>query len=119
VSTALPPAALERLQKLLSLIGSDIAGERDAAIAAATRLLERHNMRWREVLIVPQAPATPRREPLQATWRKTCHRLQERPGYLRPWEKKFVADLPHFSRISTKQRYVLKEIADRVLGEFA
>jgi hypothetical protein len=28
----------------------------------------------------------------------------------------FIADLPGFRRISTKQRYVLKEIADRVLG---
>jgi hypothetical protein len=115
MSATLPIADLERLQKLIALLGSDRAGERDAAIAAGTRLLSRHNMRWCDVLITP--PPTPKREPLHATWRTTCHRLQERHGSLRPWERKFVGDLPHFSRISTKQRYVLKEIADRVLGE--
>jgi hypothetical protein len=119
MSTDLPTAELERLQKLLGMIGSPNLPERDNAIAAATRLLERHDMKWCEVLIIPQSPAPPKREPLRATWRATCHRLQERPGYLRPWEQRFVADLPHFSRISSKQRHVLKEIADRVLGEIA
>jgi hypothetical protein len=36
---------------------------------------------------------------------------------LRPWERNFVADLQKFQRISTKQRYILNEIARRVLGE--
>ena len=31
------------------------------------------------------------------------------------WEPGFVRDLPGFPRLSTKQRYILKEIADRVL----
>ena len=113
---ALPEKARADLQKILGLLDSNFAGERDAAIRAATRLLEKHGLKWCEVLALP---APPKRQPLHSTWRTTCHRLQERPAYLRPWEKKFVADLPHFSRISTKQRYVLKEIADRVLGEVA
>jgi len=54
---------------------------------------------------------------LHSTWRTTCAELIKRAGDLRPWERKFVADLPGFPRISTKQRYVLKEIADRVLGD--
>jgi hypothetical protein len=110
----LPPAERAKLGKVLALLDNTSEGERDAAIRAATKILERHGLRWSEVLNL-QPP--PKREPLLATWRTTCHRLQERPGYLRPWERKFVGDLPHFQRISTKQRYVLKEIADRVLGE--
>jgi hypothetical protein len=50
------------------------------------------------------------------TWRVTCAQLANRPGDMRPWERKFITDLPSFPRISIKQRYVLKEIADRVLG---
>jgi hypothetical protein len=112
----LPEKARADLQKILGLLDSNFAGERDAAIRAATRLLEKHGLKWCEILTLH---APPKREPLHATWRTTCHRLQERPGYLRPWERTFVGDLPHFPRISTKQRYVLKEIADRVLGEVA
>jgi hypothetical protein len=112
----LPPAELAKLQKLIGLIGSPYGGERDAAIRAATHLLEKHGLKWCEVLSLP-API--KREPLHSKWRLTCTELAKRPAYLRPWERKFVADLPAFLRISTKQRYVLFEIADRVLGERA
>lgn len=114
MTAPLPPAERDKLGKVLALLDSSSDGERDNAIRAATKILERHGLRWSEVLNL-QPP--PKREPLHATWRTTCHRWQERPAYLRPWEKRFVADLPHFQRISTKQRYVLKEIAARVLGE--
>jgi hypothetical protein len=114
VTAALPAAERDKLGKVLALLDSSSDGERDAAICMATKILARHGLRWSEVLNL-QPP--PKREPLHSTWRTTCHRLQERAGYLRPWEKRFVSDLPHFSRISTKQRYLLKEIADRVLGE--
>jgi hypothetical protein len=73
-------------------------------------------MRWSDV--VSQLRAEPvKREPM--TWRTVCERLQKRPGDLRPWEVGFVNDLPHFRRLSTKQRYCLFEIARRVLGEVA
>jgi hypothetical protein len=114
--STLPTTARARLSKLLGLLGSDQAGERDAAVLAATRLLERSGLRWPEILSLPQPP---KREPLLSTWRTTCAELSKRSGDLRPWERKFVADLPAFPRISTKQRYVLKEIADRVLGRDA
>jgi len=114
--TVLPATARARLLKLLGLLGSDQAGERDAAVLAATRLLERSGLRWPEILSLPQPS---KREPLFSTWRATCAELSKRSGDLRPWERKFIADLPAFPRISTKQRYVLKEIADRVLGRDA
>jgi hypothetical protein len=109
----LPEKARQDLQKILGLLASDHDGERDAAVRAATRLLERHGLKWCEILSLPQPP---KREPLFSTWRVTCQKLMQRHGDLRPWERKFVADLPAFPRISTKQRYVLAEIADRVLG---
>jgi hypothetical protein len=111
--SALAPAERQKLSRILALLDSDQVGERDAAVLAATRLLQRHRMRWSELLTIPPTQV---REPLYSTWRKTCARLMEQPGRLRPWERSFVADLPRFPRISTKQRYVLCEIADRVLG---
>lgn len=86
--------------------------ERDAAAAAALRILDSRGLSWEAVI----APAT-RREPLFSTWRATCAELAKRPDDLRRWERKFVEDLPGFARISTKQRWVLGEIASRVLGQ--
>jgi hypothetical protein len=56
-----------------------------------------------------------KREPYHGRWREVCRRLAERPEDLRQWERAFVADLPEFQRISTRQRYTLKVIAERVL----
>jgi hypothetical protein len=109
--TALTSADRQRLAKLLGRLGSDHAGERDAAGLAARQLIRKRGLSWEDALI----RQSPKREPLYSTWRTTCARLKERSGDLRPWERKFVADLPAFPRISTKQRYILAEIADRVL----
>lgn len=111
--TTLPSKARHDLAKIIALLASDQAGERDAAVLAATRLLNRHCLRWPGLLALPPPP---KREPLHSKWRSTCAELAMRQGDLRPWERRFVADLPAFPCISTKQRYVLMEIAERVLG---
>jgi hypothetical protein len=102
-----------RLVKLLGMLASDHAGERDAAGLAANRLLKQRGVSWSDAL-APQP--VERRLPEMGTWRATCRRLMEDPRALRPWERTFVAELPNFGRISVKQRYVLNEIAKRVLG---
>jgi hypothetical protein len=116
----LPAADLQRLSKLLEVVLRDSTpdGERTAATVQAIKMLDRYAMRWSDVVTQLQA-APPKREPIQSTWRTVCERLQQRPGDLRPWERGFVADLPNFKRISSKQRYCLDEIAKRVLGEAA
>lgn len=89
------------------------------------RLLERHapptaadlvkarGLTWFQVM----APAPIERKlPELGTWRAACRSCLEKPEALRPWEATFLRDLLEFRRLSTKQRYVLKEIADRVLG---
>ncbi len=101
-----------RLAKLLALLGSDKAGERDAAGLAAHRMLQQHDLTWSDLLV----PAPVEREPLHSTWRGVCAELAARPDGLRPWERHFVTDLPKFPRLSSKQRYLLQEIAARVLG---
>jgi hypothetical protein len=108
--SALTGADRLRLCKLLGMLGSDHAGERDAAGLAAHQLIRKRGLTWQDALI----RESPKREPLFSTWRTTCAELMKRPGDLRPWERKFVTDLPAFPRISTKQRYILFEIYDRV-----
>jgi hypothetical protein len=110
--TSLPALERTRLAKQLALRGSDKAGERDAAGLAAHRLLQQHDLTWSDLLL----PAPVKREPLHSTWRRVCAELATRPDGLRPWERSFVADLPKFPRLSSKQRYILQEIATRVLG---
>jgi hypothetical protein len=112
--SALSQSDRTRLVKLLALLGSDIRGERDAAGLAAHRFLTKRGLTWDEAL---SPRPVERRLPEFATWRTTCTRLMENPRALRPWERTFVADLPNFPRISVKQRYILNEIAKRVLGE--
>lgn len=105
-----------KLEKVLPLLGSDHAGERDAAALAASRILKAAGLSWDELLCRGPAPEE-HREPLLGVWRQTCAELAKRPGDLRVWEKRFASDLPAFRRITSKQRYILASIADRVLGE--
>jgi hypothetical protein len=109
---ALQQVDRNKLAKLLNLLGSNHADERDAAGLAALRLLQQRGISWQEAL--EPAPIT-KALPELGTWRQTVARCLERPGSLRPWEVGFLRDLPGFHRLSTKQRDVLKKIADRVL----
>ena len=115
----LPPAERAKIAatlRLAALAGGAGDAERLAALAAAERLLARHALALPD--LVALAPVE-HREPQRGIWRQTCRQLAERPGSLRKWERDFVADLPRFGRISSKQRYILNEIARRVLGEGA
>jgi hypothetical protein len=110
--SALPAACRAKLVKVLPLLGSDKPGEVVAAASAAHRILVKAGLSWGEI---PAVKPPEHREPLLGTWRTTCAELQKHQGSLRPWEKNFVANLPNFQRLSTKQRNCLREIAERVL----
>jgi hypothetical protein len=110
---ALPVDTRTRLAKLLGLLGSDHAGERDAAGLAAHKLVKQAGVTWHDVV----TPAAVEKQlPELGAWRTTVAACLAQPGSLRPWETGFLRDLPKFQRLSVKQRYVLKEIADRVLA---
>ena len=114
MSAPLPPGEMARLSKFLALLDSDQAGERDAAVAAATRLLERHGVRWSQVLD-PAPSVVVQTRPTRTDWRITVAELLRRPGSLRPWEAGFLESLEGFARLSAKQHAVLDLIAERVL----
>lgn len=114
MTSALPATDRSRLAKALALLSSNQPGEVQAAATAATRIVQAAGLTWQQVL----KPA-PVEKPLPqlGVWRQTVARLLEHRGSLRPWEVRFLTDLPGFRRLSTKQRYVLDEIASRVLGD--
>jgi len=110
--TALLAAERARLAKTLALLASDQPGEVQAAAAAACRIVHAAGVTWAQVL---KPPPVEKPLPELGTWRATVADCLARPGSLRPWEAGFLRDLPGFRRLSVKQRYVLREIADRVL----
>jgi hypothetical protein len=112
MTIALSQSERTRLAQLLRLLGSDFSGERDAAGLMAHKMIQAKGLDWLEV--IDPAPATKAPSEI-VTWRQTCVELQKRSGDLRAWERGFVANLPRFQRLSTKQRYILAEIATRVL----
>ena len=111
--SALSQSDRSRLAKMLGMLASDHAGERDAAGLAAVRLLKQRGVNWQDAL-TPQP--VERRLPEMGTWRQTVARILESGRFIRAWERSFLTDLPNFQRISVKQRYTLNEIAKRVLG---
>jgi hypothetical protein len=114
MTAALPVTTRTKLAKLLGMLGSDHPGERDNAALAAHRLVTGAGLTWRQVV---EPPTHEKKLPEFGTWRQTCAACLARPGSLRQWEAGFLRDLPGFQRLSVKQRYALKQIADRVLGE--
>ena len=99
----------ERLVKLLGMLGSSFAGERDAAGLAAMRFLRERGLDWGDV-ILPHL-ATQRGSAQTDTAVETCIRALDR---LTPWERKFVISLRGFRRLSPKQAAMVRDIARKV-----
>jgi len=109
----LPAASRTKLAKLLAQLGADEAEKRGAAALAAHRLIQSRGLSWSVVLNPkPLEHSIPER----GIWRQTVRDCLAKPEGLKPWEASFLRDLPNFRRLSTKQRYCLKEIADRLLA---
>ena len=91
-------------------------GECCAAVAGATRILERSGTSWREVLRPPPAHvrAIPR------PWLDLADRCLRRSHCMTPWEIGFVENIRTFRRLSEKQEAILARIAAKIeLGEGA
>lgn len=107
----LSPQDRHRLARLLGMTGSAHDGEALNAARLADRLLKDRGVTWTDAV----APGAEMREPLHS-WRRVCAELATQPDSLGPWEQSFVAGLPKFRRLSSKQREILQSIAERVLG---
>jgi hypothetical protein len=75
---ALAPDVRLSLIKLAGMLGSDHAGERDAAIAKCNALLRANNATWQEALTpsaAQLAPAPPPPPPIPRSWRAVAEEL--------------------------------------------
>jgi hypothetical protein len=109
---------LERMCKLLALLNSPFAGERDAAALAIGRLVREHDLSWPD-LLCPRPSPERQRPPIRGSWRRTVEDCLARDRSLMPWQRKYLLSLRDFPRISPKQRACLDDITSRVLGRRA
>lgn len=120
---ALSAADRGRLVKVLSLLASPHAGERDAAGCAAVRLLQERKLGWADV--IPPASAAPRAnwpgdrpsrptEGQAATWQNSVMACRRCPELLTAWELSFLASLLKHRSLSRKQSAVLTDIVSKV-----
>jgi hypothetical protein len=81
----LAPEVVDRLIKLLGMLGSVHAGERAAAGLKADQLVRQHRLQWRDVIAPPLAP--------QVHWREQiCHCL-DHVHLLNARERNFIGTL--------------------------
>jgi hypothetical protein len=120
-AATLSPTDRDRLAKMLALLDSPFDGERLAAVASATKLLERRGVRWCQILdhMCQPPPRPPQRQPRPVHWRLTCLRLLERVHDLKPWEANFVRDIVRGNTLTTRQHSCLREMERRVAGSAA
>ena len=96
---------LEKLGKLLGLLGSDHPGERDAAARAAHAFIKKHATTWPEILGLGEAPPPHLRE---------VDELLHYGQFLSDWERSFVAGIASFKRLSPGQRRTLNALHAKV-----
>ena len=117
---ALASADRAKLAKFLGLLGSNHAGERDAAGLAADRLVRSRGLTWAEVLEQHGATCSPGYRPAPAQYEdpaaadlRVCG---QRLDLLTTWELAFITDLARRSiqRLSSKQRAILADVAARI-----
>jgi hypothetical protein len=94
----LTPDAIERLIKLLGMLGSAHDGERAAAGLKAHELIRRHGLTWADVLL-----ATPVSPP-KLGWRDKLAACQAQPHCLSDRERAFVSSLARWRGIPTEKQ---------------
>jgi hypothetical protein len=101
-ANTLPATSRTKLAKLLSMLGSDYAGERDAAALAAHRLVTDACLTWRDVLVGSSDPADishesqstrppPTSEP--SPWRDVLDYCIAGEAFLCKFDRDFLHDL--------------------------
>jgi hypothetical protein len=104
---------LQKLIKILGLLGSNHPGERAAAALKAVELLQSLNLTWEDVILPSQglipAPKTSIAQKI-AILQSNVHLLNE-------WERKFVGNVRHFRRLTPKQLATIDKLVAQVLHE--
>jgi hypothetical protein len=110
---ALEPGEMRRLIGALALLGSPVAGERDAAGLAAHRIISGRGLRW-EDLLAPDAGAAWVDYGHATGWRGDVALCARHPSDLRKWEAEFIASMQSRLRATLKQIACAADIASRL-----
>jgi hypothetical protein len=106
------PLDRDRLAKLCGMFGSDHAGERANAAAAADKLIREAGLRWRD-LILPALPPSPKRQNV-GTVAEAVEYLLDRQDELTTWECDFVQSVGRLRNpASPKQIEVLQRLVEK------
>ena len=110
--TALLPANINRLAKLLGMLGSDHLGERDNAGQLADKMVRAAGLTWRDIIAPPLPPHDT--DPIGGDLRRATAACSRYPHLLNRWEADFVGGLSRFPRLSRRQRSILLNIVIRL-----
>jgi hypothetical protein len=109
-------AELEKLIKLLAMLGSAHEGERAVAGLKATELLRSIKLTWAELINPkPNQLALPdTRKARPSGIRSELALLRSNLDVLTAWDREFVFSLGRFRRLSPKQRAVVDKLILKV-----
>jgi hypothetical protein len=107
---------LQRLAKLLGLLGSSHDGEVLAAARKAHSLLIEKGATWYQALQVTEIvePSAGRKPKAAPVHHQQAQALLEHQALLTPWEKQFLQGILDFSALTNEQREKLEEIRTKV-----
>lgn len=103
----------DRLVKVVGRFGSDFSGERDAALAAATRILRDNGMDWPDLVLAGSAvPSNPTpTSPTMLPQELARQILLGKRDLLSPWEARFTESLARWrGRVTPKQAARLAQL---------
>jgi hypothetical protein len=110
------PAVVDRLRKLLGMLGSDHEGERATAGKMADTLLRQHKLTWADVVGADSKGAAPR----VRTWHEASGFREQAaeclawPEVLTDWETEFLRSISGRWHLTPRQRHFLDRIVSKV-----
>ena len=117
----LDPRSIERLVKLLGMLGSNHDGERAAAALKANALVRDHGLVWSDIIPTPHADRRPNdaraknQDDQKVDWRIMRDFCAQRSHLLRPREQEFIDHIDSWrGALTPKQRDWLIAIYARV-----
>jgi hypothetical protein len=124
MTRALAPQEVDKLTKILGLLGSAHDGERASAAAKADALVRAAGLTWADVInvppIVPNAPRIRAWRSTNTDWQKMAAFCHARRDQLSSWERNFISAMLHWAgEPSEKQTDRLVSIYARMCSEAA